>query len=38
MEIKMKGKIKWFHQIKGYGFITTEEGEDVDEKDVSIRA
>lgn len=25
----MKGKIKWFHQVKGYGFITTESGEDV---------
>ena len=25
----MKGRIKWFHQLKGYGFITTEEGKDV---------
>lgn len=25
----MKGKIKRFHQTKGYGFITTEKGEDI---------
>ena len=25
----MKGKVKWFHQLKGYGFITTEKGEDI---------
>jgi CspA family cold shock protein len=25
----MKGKIKFFQQVKGYGFITTEEGQDV---------
>jgi cold shock protein len=25
----MKGKVKWFSNQKGYGFITTEEGKDV---------
>ncbi|MDP2938948.1 MAG: cold-shock protein [Candidatus Omnitrophota bacterium] len=24
-----KGKVKWFSNHKGYGFITTETGEDV---------
>ncbi|MCM8791823.1 MAG: cold-shock protein [Candidatus Omnitrophica bacterium] len=25
----MRGKVKWFSNQKGYGFITTEEGKDV---------
>ncbi|QKG79935.1 cold-shock protein [Tenuifilum thalassicum] len=25
----MKGKVKWFDAAKGYGFIQTEEGNDV---------
>ncbi|MDR0511102.1 MAG: cold-shock protein [Rikenellaceae bacterium] len=25
----MKGTVKWFDSAKGYGFITTEEGNDV---------
>lgn len=25
----LKGKVKWFDTKKGFGFLTTEEGEDV---------
>jgi len=25
----MKGKVKWFNDAKGFGFITPEEGSDV---------
>ncbi|NWF52421.1 MAG: cold-shock protein [Nitrospirae bacterium] len=24
-----KGKVKWFNEAKGFGFITTDEGNDV---------
>ncbi len=23
------GKVKWFNEVKGFGFITTEEGTDI---------
>lgn len=25
----MQGKVKWFDKKKGYGFITTEQGDDI---------
>ncbi len=27
--VEMKGTVKWFNAEKGFGFITTENGEDV---------
>lgn len=24
-----KGKVKWYNEVKGFGFIASEEGEDV---------
>ena len=29
-----KGTVKWFNAEKGYGFITGEDGQDVDRKSV----
>ncbi|MDZ7742380.1 MAG: cold shock domain-containing protein [Bacteroidota bacterium] len=25
----MKGKVKWYNEVKGFGFIETENGEDI---------
>ena len=25
----MRGKVKWFNKVKGFGFITTEEGKEI---------
>jgi len=27
--LKQQGKVKWFNQQKGFGFITTDNGQDV---------
>ncbi len=27
--VLVEGKVKWFNESKGYGFITSEEGSDV---------
>lgn len=27
--MKQQGKVKWFNDAKGFGFITTEDGQDV---------
>jgi len=29
MDERTTGTVKWFHDSKGYGFITPDEGEDV---------
>jgi len=34
----MRGKVKWFNDRKGYGFITTESGSDVFVHHTAIQA
>jgi CspA family cold shock protein len=38
----MTGKVKWYDEVKGYGFISTTEGKDIfvhrSGLDVSVRA
>ncbi|MGE5309129.1 MAG: cold shock domain-containing protein [Deltaproteobacteria bacterium] len=34
----MRGKVKWFNDRKGYGFITTESGTDVFVHHTAIQA
>ena len=29
MTERIKGKVKWFNAVKGYGFISTEDGKDI---------